>query len=204
MRIARDLHDVVAHHVSVMGIQASAARRVLDRDHELAGSALRTVEETARTAISELRGLLGVLRSEPDTGEDHEASPGLAQLPDLVAATRSAGLDVRYGEYGEPRPVPDSVAMTAYRVAQEALTNVVRHSGARSAELRVRFLENSLEIEVTDDGHGGSPSSGFGLIGMRERTAVHDGEFEAGPRRDGGFLVRASLPAPRHAEAAIP
>ncbi|MDQ0381056.1 sensor histidine kinase [Amycolatopsis thermophila] len=206
VRIARDLHDVVAHHVSVMGIQASAARRVLDRDRELAGSALRTVEDTARTAISELRGLLGVLRAEPDAegrpDAGHQASPGLAQLPALAAATRSAGLDVHYGEYGDPRPVPDSVAMTAYRIAQEALTNVVKHSGARSAQLRVRFLEAGLEIEVSDDGRGcggDSTPAGFGLRGMRERVAVHGGELEAGPRRDGGFLVRASLPAPRPA-----
>lgn len=206
IRIARDLHDVVAHHVSVMGIQASAARRSLDRDRELAGSALRTVEETARTAISELRGLLGVLRAEQDPAAGYEASPGLAQLPELVAATRAAGLEVRYGEYGDPRPVPDSVAMTAYRVAQEALTNVVKHAGAREAQLRVRYLESTLEVEVTDDGRGGDPESasgGFGLMGMRERIAVHGGELEARPRRDGGFLVRASLPAPRRAEAVV-
>ncbi|MFD4193762.1 sensor histidine kinase [Amycolatopsis thermoflava] len=201
IRIARDLHDVVAHHVSVMGIQASAARRVLGTDRDLAASALHTVEETARTAISELRGLLGVLRAdprgEPDPAAGHQASPGLAELPRLAAATRAAGVEVRYGEYGQPRPVPDSVALTAYRVAQEALTNVVKHAGARTAEVRVRFLDTSLEVEVTDDGRGRAAMTaggGFGLRGMRERVAVHGGEFEAGPRRDGGFLVRASLP----------
>lgn len=194
LRIARDLHDVVAHHVSVMGVQAGAARRALARDPELASSALQTVEETARTAIGELRGLLGVLRT-----EDQEAVPrGLDQLDELVSSARSAGLEVRHGVYGEPRPVPDGVALSAYRVVQEALTNVVKHAGARSAEVRVRYLDSALEVEVTDDGRGAAdrPGGGFGLVGMRERVAVHGGELEAGPRRDVGYRVRASLPVP--------
>ena len=207
VRIARDLHDVVAHHVSVMGVQAGAARRVLDSDPGLARAALSTVEQTARTAIGELRGLLGVLRAEPGppgsdppetAQETHSSSPGLDQLPDLVSTARSAGLTVDHGVYGDPRPVPEGVALSAYRVVQEALTNVVRHSGARRADVRVRFLENALEVEVTDDGRG-RPSApdragGFGLLGMRERVAVHGGELEAGPRRDAGYRVRANLP----------
>jgi signal transduction histidine kinase len=198
LRIARDLHDVVAHHVSVMGVQAGAARRVLDKDPELAREALQTVESTARTAIGELRGLLGVLRAEDveQPVDTHEASPGLDQLDELVTSARAAGLQVTHGVYGEPRPVPQGVALSAYRVVQEALTNVVKHAGARQAEVRVRYLEHALEIEVTDDGRGPGKAEqgGFGLVGMRERVAVHGGELEAGPRRDAGYRVRASLP----------
>jgi signal transduction histidine kinase len=208
LRIARDLHDVVAHHVSVMGIQAGAARRVLDTDRDLASSALQTVERTARTAIGELRGLLGVLRADPDTAtgaapspdEDHSSSPGLEQLPELLSIARTAGLDVEHGVYGEPRPVSDGVALSAYRVVQEALTNVVKHASARKVDVRVRFLESMLEVEVSDDGAGraraadGQPVGGFGLLGMRERIAVHGGELEAGPRRGSGYRVRACLP----------
>jgi signal transduction histidine kinase len=201
VRIARDLHDVVAHHVSVMGVQAGAARRVLDRDPDLAREALRTVEDTARTAIGELRGLLGVLRADPEEAADQPgetSSPGLDQLPELADQARSAGLDVEHGVYGEPRPVPEGVALSVYRIVQEALTNVVKHADARKADVRVRFLENSLEVEVADDGRGrGSRSGGggFGLVGMRERVAVHGGELEAGPRRDAGYRVRARFPA---------
>jgi signal transduction histidine kinase len=203
VRIARDLHDVVAHHVSVMGVQAGAARRVLDRDQDLAREALRTVEDTARAAIGELRGLLGVLRADTTVEEVPEAtgktsSPGLDQLPELAVMARSAGLDVDHGVYGEPRPVPEGVALSVYRIVQESLTNVVKHADASRADVRVRFLETSLEVEVTDDGRGGTSTSdreGFGLVGMRERVAVHGGELEAGPRRDGGYRVRARFPA---------
>ncbi|XVV07207.1 sensor histidine kinase [Actinosynnema sp. CA-248983] len=202
VRIARDLHDVVAHHVSVMGVQAGAARRVLDRDLELARSTLQTVEDTARTAIGELRGLLGVLRAEPaedvlGASDGETSSPGLDQVPELVTMARSAGLEVVHGVYGDPRPVPEGVALSAYRIVQEALTNVVKHAGAGTADVRVRFLDTALEVEVADDGRGVSASSdgGFGLVGMRERVAVHGGTLEAGPRRDGGFRVRARFPA---------
>ncbi|QQQ78307.1 sensor histidine kinase [Saccharothrix sp. 6-C] len=202
IRIARDLHDVVAHHVSVMGVQAGAARRVLDRDPDLAREALRTVEGTARTAIGELRGLLGVLRADQDetpaqAGET--SSPGLDQLPELAELARSAGLDVEHGVYGEPRPVPEGVALSVYRIVQESLTNVVKHADARKADVRVRFLDSSLEVEVADDGRGRPGTApgraGFGLVGMRERVAVHGGELEAGPRRDAGYRVRARFPA---------
>ncbi|MFD9699812.1 sensor histidine kinase [Lentzea sp. NPDC059081] len=194
MRIARDLHDVVAHHVSVMGIQAGAARRVLDSDAGMARDALQTVEQTARTAINELRGLLGVLRADAET--DSRAAPGLDDLPELLDNARAAGLEVSHGVYGSPRDVPSAVALSAYRVVQEALTNVVKHADARHVDVRMRFLDSALEVEVADDGRGHSASngSGFGLVGMRERLAVHGGSLEAGPRRDAGYLVRASLP----------
>lgn len=196
VRIARDLHDVVAHHVSVMGIQAAAARRVLDTDPELARSALQLVEQTARSSVGEMRGLLGVLRTSDEGHGADSPAPGLHQLPELVDNARSAGLVVEHGTYGEPRAVPDSVALSAYRVVQEALTNVVKHADARTVDVRVRFLDTALEVEVSDDGRGRATDNGggFGLVGMRERVAVHGGEFEAGPRRGNGYLVRATLP----------
>jgi signal transduction histidine kinase len=211
LRIARELHDVVAHHVSVMGIQAGAARRVLDSDRELARTALDTVEETARTAIEELRGLLGVLRAEPgDAPEEpasHESSPDLTDLPDLVERTRSETLDVAFAVYGEPYPVSEGVALSIYRVTQEALTNVVKHALARSVDVRLRYLDTGVEVEVTDDGRGPSgpgraQGSGLGLVGMRERVAVHGGELEVGPRRSGGYRVRATFPEPTRRRAA--
>ncbi|WP_166347501.1 sensor histidine kinase [Phytoactinopolyspora limicola] len=211
IRIARDLHDVVAHHVSVMGVQATAARRVLSTDYTLASQALEVIESTARGAVSELRGLLGVLRADPDdidgqaTGPvgAHVSSPGVEQVPQLVEeTTRGAGLSVEHAVYGAPREVPGTVALSAYRVVQEALTNVVKHARANHVDVRVRYLERWLEIEVIDDGRGGVPSrsgprtGGLGLVGMRERVAVHSGELEVGPRPAGGFVVRARFPLP--------
>jgi len=214
VRIARDLHDVVAHHVSVMGIQASAGRSVLDTDHASARSSLEDIEQTARTAVGELHGLLDVLRSEqPDpeilgAGADHAtprkegpaAAPRIDQLPALITMARSAGLTVDYSVHGEPRAVPDGVALSVYRVVQEALTNVVKHAAARTVDVRVRYRENSVEVEITDDGRGSVVAArdgahdGFGLVGMRERVAVYDGEFESGPRAAGGYRVRATFP----------
>lgn len=226
VRIARDLHDVVAHNVSVMGIQASAARRVLDSDRTMAERCLRTVEDTARTAVSELRGLLGVLRSgdaEPtdrdqDTngsagrsetlaggrgaGEtEYAASPGLDQIENLVEELRTAGYAVDSNTYGESRPVPNSIALSIYRVAQEALTNITKHAGSCNVDVRLRYLDSAVEVEVGDDGRGVDAASrratgrgGYGLVGMRERVTVHGGVLEAGPRRTGGFQVRARFP----------
>lgn len=204
LRIARDLHDVVAHHVSVMGVQAAAARRVLRADPEQASTCLSAVETTARTAIGELRGLVGVLRAEPGADEEadgHRSAPGLDQLPALAEETRATGLAVTHAVFGEPRPVPDAVAVSAYRVAQEALTNTVKHAAARTADVRVRYLDSALEVEVSDDGRGSAvpaprdgSGGGLGLVGMRERIAVHGGELEVGPRQEGGFRVRARFP----------
>jgi signal transduction histidine kinase len=192
LRIARDLHDVVAHHVSVMGVQASAARRVLESDPAVASESLRAVESTARTAIDELAGLLGVLRGETDR-PDEDALPGLDQVARLVDETRATGLTVEHTVYGEPRPVPDAIALTLYRIVQEALTNTVKHAAATKAEVRLRYLDHALEVEINDDGRGavGAPGAGLGLVGMRERVAVHGGDLDVGPRRGGGFQVRA-------------
>ena len=213
VRLARELHDVVAHHVSVMGVQAGAARRVLDADPEAARGAIRAVEDSSRTAVSELRRLLGVLREDDGaaggSGPDAPA-PLLADLPALVARVGASGLQATYETVGPPRPVPDAVGVSAYRVAQEALTNVVRHAAARSAQVRLRYLDRALEVEVVDDGRGttgtsgtaGSPApgggprrpGGHGLVGMAERVALHDGLLDVGPRPTGGFRVRARFP----------
>ena len=217
LRIARDLHDVVAHHVSVMGVQASAARRVLDSDPAVAREALGAVESTARTAIDELAGLLRVLRSETDapgepgrpSGESDQAyssMPGLDQVPRLVEETQAAGLAVTYTTYGEPKPVPEAVGLSIYRIVQEALTNTVKHAGARTAEVRLRYLDHAIEVEVNDDGRGSagrSAGAGLGLVGMRERVAVHGGELDVGPRRGGGFQVRARFPLSERTPAAV-
>ncbi|RJK94350.1 sensor histidine kinase [Vallicoccus soli] len=197
LRIARELHDVVAHHVSVMGVQAGAARRVLDRDPERARETIGLIERSSRAAVEEMRRLLGVLRSEGGV----EPAPGLERLPDLVA--RSAGaVDVELAVVGAPRPVPPSVSVSAYRVVQEALTNVVKHAAARHALVRVRWLADELEVEVVDDGRPTVPTrrrpegSGLGLVGMRERVGLHDGQLEVGPRPEGGWRVRARFAAP--------
>jgi signal transduction histidine kinase len=207
VRIARDLHDVVAHHVSVMGVQASAARRVLDSDPAVAREALRAVEATARSAIDELAGLLKVLRSETEPGvpsqpssdvrEQYSSMPGLDQVARLVEDTRATGLAVTYTIYGEPRSVPEAIGLSIYRIVQEALTNTVKHAGARTAEVRLRYLDHAIEVEVNDDGRGAAGAAtgtGLGLVGMRERVAVHGGELDVGPRRGGGFQVRARFP----------
>lgn len=195
VRIARELHDVVAHHVSVMGIQASAARRALDKDTGKARAALAAIEQGARTAVEELRRMLGALRScDDDTAT--AASTGIDGLEELVARVREAGLSVRYARCGDPVVVPNSVSQAAYRIVQEAVTNTLKHARAAGVDIRVRHLPGELEVEVTDDGIAGGPPSGggMGIIGMRERAAVHDASVEAGPVAGGGFRVRARFP----------
>ncbi len=206
VRIARELHDVVAHHVSLMGVQAGAARRVIDRDPAQATASLGVVEESARTAVEELRRMLGTLRSadEPGTGDrgvgDAPSTEGIARIGELAESARVAGHPTEYVVVGDERPVPPTVAAVAYRIVQEAVTNVLKHAGPTArADVRVRYLDDGLEVEVTDDGHGGraarNPSgSGLGHVGMRERVAAVDGRIEIGPRARGGYLVRAWLP----------
>ena len=196
VRIARELHDVVAHHVSVMGIQASAARRALDKDAGKARTALAAVEDSARTAVDELRRMLGALRqSDQDTTP---STAGLDRLVELITRVREAGLTGHLAVYGDPQPVPDSVSQAAYRIVQEAVTNTLKHAHASTVDVRVRYLARELEIDVADDGRGPTGiGGGMGLIGMRERVAVHDGTIETGPRADGGFRVRARLPLQR-------
>jgi signal transduction histidine kinase len=202
VRIARELHDVVAHHVSVMGIQASAARRSMDKDAGKARAALTAVEESARTAVDELRRMLGALRAS-SSGPEPSAAAGLERLDEMITRVREAGLTGTLTVYGDPVPVPESVSQAAYRIVQEAVTNTLKHAGASSVDVRVRYLARELEIDVADDGRGGEAevTGGMGLIGMRERVAVHDGTVEAGPRSSGGFRVRARLPLQREMAA---
>jgi len=195
VRIARELHDVVAHHVSVMGIQASAARRAMDKDVGKARTALGAVEDSARTAVTELRRMLGALRASDPVAEGPSAAGGIERIDELLASVRDAGLTAHQAVYGDPVPVPDSVSQAAYRIVQEALTNTLKHAHATSVDVRVRYLAQEVEIDVTDDGRGAPGSTGgMGLIGMRERVAVLDGTIEAGPRAGGGFRVRVRLP----------
>jgi signal transduction histidine kinase len=205
-RIARELHDVVAHSVGVIVVQAQGARRVFDRDPERAREALGSIEQTARKALTEMRRSLGVLRDE-ERSTMLEPQPGIDDLEGLLEQAREGGLTVELAVEGEPRTLPRSVDLSAYRILQEALTNTIKHAGCapgrHGREVRsrvaVRYGERELELEVSDDGPGSSVngaerSSGHGLVGMRERVASHGGELHLGSSPDGGFVVRASLP----------
>jgi signal transduction histidine kinase len=194
-RIARELHDVLAHNVSVMVVQAAAARDVFDAQPAQAREALRSIEQTGRSALQELRRLLGAVR----TGDTELApQPGLSRLPELVEQVRAAGLAVDLRIEGEPHSLPAGVDLAAYRVVQEALTNAIKHAHASLADVRVRYDRRCVDLVVTDDGVGVSAqgsNGGQGLIGMRERVALYGGELETVTRPEGGFLVRATLPA---------
>lgn len=206
VRIARELHDVVAHHVSLMGVQAGAARRVLDRDPGQASASLGVVEENARTAVEELRRMLGTLRSDDDaagggtTGGDGPSTEGITRIAELAESARVAGHPAEYVVVGTERPVPPTVAAVAYRIVQEAVTNILKHAGPTArADVRLRYLDDSVEVEVADDGLGAraarsTSGSGLGHVGMRERVDAVDGRIEIGPRARGGYLVRAWLP----------
>ncbi|MEW2385281.1 sensor histidine kinase [Micromonospora sp. NPDC047707] len=203
VRIARELHDVVAHHVSVMGVQAAAARRVLDRDPAKARTALGAVEESARTAVDELRRMLGVLRARDREPAAVGQPAGIDQVTAVVDRAREAGLRASLGVYGNPVPLPDSVSQAAYRVVQEAATNTLKHAtGATALDVRIRHLAHDVEVDVTDDGRPTRPPNpdGMGLVGMRERVATHGGVLEVGPRAGGGWRVRARFPLPAPAE----
>ena len=200
-RIARELHDVISHGLSAMVVQATAAEELLDPDSEQARAALRQVQLTGREAMVEMRHLLGVLR--PADGPGRRPQPTLDDVAELVRAEQAAGRSVTLRIVGDRREVPRGLALSAYRIVQEALTNVRKHAGAASATVSVRFAPAALEIEVEDDaagqprtisesGHGGP---GYGLAGMRERARLYGGHVEAGPRPDvGGWRVLASFP----------
>jgi signal transduction histidine kinase len=193
-RIARELHDVVTHHVGMMVIQAGAARMVLGTAPGDAQEALLAVEATGRSALGELRDVLGVLGSGPAAGL--RPQPGLGNVPELIARIRDAGVTVDYQVLGEPRTVPDGIGLTAYRVAQEALTNAVHHAAGAEATVVVEYTPDQLRIEVTDIGTdaGTVAGAGHGLAGLRERVALHGGTFAAERRLSGGFRVYARLP----------
>jgi signal transduction histidine kinase len=196
-RIARELHDVVAHAVSVMVVQAGAARRIASAKPEQAHDAIASIESTGRQALAEMRRLVGVLRS-GDEPTSLDPQPRLTDLAALVEQARAAGLPVRLEVEGEPRALPAGIDLSAYRIVQEALTNVRKHAGPARAEVRLRYGSGSLRIEVVDDGHAAVATAnggrGQGLIGMRERVALFDGRLEVGPLPQGGFRVLADLP----------
>jgi signal transduction histidine kinase len=193
-RIARELHDVVAHGVSVIAIQSDAAEAALARDPSLAGPPLRAIRGSARDALAEMRRLLGFLRSDDDASE-MAPQPGLAQLPELVAR---AGVPVTLEVTGEPRALPAGIDISAYRIVQEALTNVHKHAGAVPTTVRIAWSDGRVELSVRDLGPGvtRAPANGegHGLIGMRERVRLLGGELRTGPAVGGGFEVRAVLP----------
>jgi signal transduction histidine kinase len=193
-RIARELHDVIAHHVSVVVLQAVAAQGLLRDAPERAREPLSRIEQSGREALGELRRLLGVLR--PSNGATARApEPGIEDLPALLETVRAAGLAVDLSVTGEPRPISRALQFTCYRVVQECLTNVLKHAHASRAHVELRYRHNALDIEIRDDGHGAEPGpAGFGLLGMRERVAIYGGELEIVPATAVGFTVRARLP----------
>jgi len=193
-RIARELHDVVAHNVSMMVVQAGAAERVLSGDQPDVRRALAAIADTGRETVDEMRLVLGVLRSDEAAGLSPQ--PGLRDLDQLVGNVRSAGLQVDLRVEGARAPLSPGVDLSAYRIVQEALTNVVKHAGAATVEVTVRYARDCVQVEVCDDGRPQEVASagGNGLIGMRERVAMLGGEFRAGARQNGGFAVFARLP----------
>ena len=201
-RIARELHDVVAHNVSVMVVQADGASYALGTDPDRAREALAAISATGRQALAEMRRLLGVLRREEEGGSSGRApQPGIGELGELLDQARSAGLPVSFTVAGEPRPVPSGAALAAYRIVQESLTNTRKHAGqVSSASVVLGYSPDSLVLTISDDGRGdlggsampGAP--GHGLTGMRERVAMYGGSVTAGPRAGGGYEVVATLP----------
>jgi signal transduction histidine kinase len=201
-RIARELHDVVAHHVSVMTVQAGAARRILHRDPEAVQDALSTIEQMGRTALGEMRRLVGVLRTEAEPARSElSPQPGVHDVSGLVDQLRETGLQVQLWIEGESRSLSPGVDLAAFRLVQEALTNTLKHAGPQArAWVRIQYADRQLEIEVEDDGRGlvaglgRAGSNGHGLVGMRERVALYGGDLRIGPRSGGGFEVRARFP----------
>ena len=207
MRIARELHDAIAHSVSVMVVQAAAAQQVLPHSPERATDALVAIQDIGRQAVVELRRMLGILRAQGES-PSLAPEPGVAALEDLVAQVREVGLPVELTVEGEAKPLSSGVDRSAYRIVQEALTNTLKHAGPATAEVTLTYGDRALEIDVLDDGlgasdgHGGfgAPDrrgGGFGLAGMRERATLYGGALESGPRPGRGYALHASLPLER-------
>ncbi len=195
LRIARELHDVLAHSISVINVQAGVGLALLDSDPEQARTALTTIKAASKEALGEVRQVLDTLRTPGDA--PRAPAPGLDRLPELVEQAASAGLTVDIRRDGERMALPPGTDLAAFRIIQEALTNVVRHSGSRTAEIGLGYAPESLELRIDDAGPatgGDAGGGGNGLVGMRERAAALGGTIEAGPRPDGGFRVRATLP----------
>ena len=194
-RIARELHDVVAHSISVMVVQAGAERRALGDEREDTREVLETIETTGRQTLAEMRRLLGMLRRSDDELE-LAPQPGMEHVDALIDQVGEAGLPVTLTVEGSRTPLPAGVDLSAYRIVQEALTNALKHAGPASARVTVRYGEDELELDIVDDGAGAinGDGGGHGLIGMRERVTMFGGDLDAGARREGGYAVRARLP----------
>ncbi|MFC9259174.1 sensor histidine kinase [Streptomyces hydrogenans] len=212
LRIARELHDMVAHSIGIIAIQAGAGSRVIRTHPEEAREALCAIEVTSRETLSGLRRTVAALRqADPDTGASGRAalapSPGLEDLERLAAATADAGVRVEVRRSGQQRPLPADIDLSAYRIVQEALTNVVRHAGTGGCRVTVDYGDEELSVEIVDNGHGGGAGDdaahGFGIVGMRERVALLHGRFSAGPCPGGGFRVAARLPLPQPVAVAV-
>ena len=198
LRIARELHDIVAHTMATISVQAGVAEHVLAVNPTAAGEALHAIRMASKDGLRELRAILNVLR-QADEGDPSRPAPGLDQLEGLISGACQAGLPTTLTQTGVPRPLPAAVDLAAYRIVQESLTNVIKHAGPASAIVRLSYDQAAVRIEIADTGRGVLPgfgsSSGHGLIGMRERAASVGGTLEAGPCRSGGYLVSARLPA---------
>jgi signal transduction histidine kinase len=210
LRIARELHDIVAHSIGIIAIQAGAAHRVFDASPAEARDALAAIEATSRETLSGLRRMVTGLRradEEPGSaGPEYGPAPGLADLGRLAATTLDAGVRVEVDWRGSREPLPADIDLSAFRIIQEAVTNVVHHAGAGECRVVIDRQDGQLSIEVTDGGRGGDPvaGTGYGVTGMRERATLLGGEFSAGPRAGGGFRVTARLPLPGPAPAPVP
>ena len=193
-RIARELHDVIAHSVSVMVVQAAAANDVFESQPDRVREALDAIETSGRAALGELRRMLGVVRGVDEA--DYAPQPGIERIDELVADVRAAGLDVALNIEGAPQPVPAGIDLSAYRVVQEALTNTLKHANATHADVTLRYRDRELDVEVRDNGRGGTngDGGGHGLTGMQERVAVFGGSLLAGAAAKGGFEVIARFP----------
>jgi signal transduction histidine kinase len=206
LRIARELHDMVAHSIGIIAIQAGSGRRVFDARPDEARDALATIEATSRETLSGLRRMVkGLRNTDPEAGPGQaplDPAPGLAGIDRLAATTRDAGVQVEVDWHGSRQPLPADIDASAFRIIQEAVTNVVRHAGTGQCRVSIERQKGQLSIEVTDSGRGGSGAgTGYGITGMRERAALLGGDFSAGPRSGGGFCVTARLPLPAQAPA---
>jgi signal transduction histidine kinase len=195
LRIAQELHDVVAHHISLINVQASTALHLVDRQPEQAAPALAAIKEASKEALVELRSIVGVLR-QSDESAPRQPVAGLDRLDHLISRTSMAGLEVHAIVHGDPRPLPTSLDRAAFRIIQESLTNVVRHAKATAATVRIQYGEESLVLQVDDDGSAlaGPPSEGNGIVGMRERATALGGTLTASRTPTGGLRIVANLP----------